>query len=323
VRLPKFEYVEPKSIEEACSILSDESSAKILAGGTDLLANMKHRVEVPSVLANIKRISGLDFIRQDNGAIRIGALTPLKRLYKTTLVTEKVPALSSAAASVGSYHHQTMGTLGGNLCQQNRCKYFNQSQWWRSAREPCFKAGGGICHVVNKKEICYSSYCGDMAPILLVMNAKVVLANKGDSREISLQSLFSGDGKTPLDTKKGEILTEIVIPEEALNSFSTYSKFANRESIDFPIVGAAIWSSVQRKEHRVSFTAVDRKPIRARNIESVLKGRDLSEEIVEEVAGLASKEAALVKSSNYAPSYKRRLMEGLLRSTLKEAMRRS
>jgi len=322
VRLPKFEYVEPKSIEEACSILSDEPSAKILAGGTDLLANMKHRVEVPSVLANIKRISGLDFIRQENGALRIGALTPLKRLYKTPLVTEKIPALSCAASCVGSYHHQSMGTLGGNLCQQNRCKYFNQSQWWRSAREPCFKVGGEICHVVNKKEICYSSYCGDMAPILLVMNAKVVLESKGGAREISLESLFSGNGKTPLDAKKGEILTEIVIPKEALNGFSTYSKFANRESIDFPIVGAAIWSSVERKEHRVSFTAVDRKPIRAQNIENILKGRDLSQEIVEEVAGLASKEATPVKSSIYAPSYKRRIMEGLLRSTLKEAMRR-
>jgi len=314
--------VEPKSIKEACSILSDKPSAKILAGGTDLLANMKHRVEVPSVLVNIKRISGLDFIRQDNGTIRIGALTPLKRLYKIPLVAEKVPALSSAASSVGSYHHQTMGTLGGNLCQQNRCKYFNQSQWWRSAREPCFKVGGEICHVVNKKEICYSSYCGDMAPLLLVMNAKVVLKRKGKSRKISIQNLFSGNGKAPLDTKRGEILTEIVIPEETLDGFSTYMKFANRESIDFPIVGAAIWSSVERKEHRVSFTAVDRKPLRAQNIENALKGRALSEEIVEEVAGLASKEATPVKSSIYAPSYKRRIMEGLLRSTLKEAMRR-
>lgn len=323
MRLPRFEYVEPKTVEEASSILLDEPSAKILAGGTDLLVNMKHRVEVPSVLVNIKRISGLDFIRQDNGAIRIGALTPLKKIYKTPLVAEKLPALASAASSVGSYHHQTMGTIGGNICQQNRCKYFNQSQWWRSVREPCFKVGGEICHVVNKEKICYSSYSGDMAPLLLVVNAKVVLESKGDSREISLQSLFSGNGKAPLDTKRGEILTEIVIPVEALDGFSIYMKFANRESIDFPIVGTAFWASMERKEYRVSFTAVDRKPLRAQNIENVLKGRDLSEEIVEEVAGLASQEATPVKSSIYAPRYKRRIMRLLLQSTMKETMRRS
>jgi 4-hydroxybenzoyl-CoA reductase subunit beta len=315
--------VEPKTVEEASSILIDEPSAKILAGGTDLLVNMKHGAEVPSVLANIKKISGLDFIRQDNGAIRIGALTPLKKIYKTPLVTEKFPALASAASSVGSYHHQTMGTIGGNICQQNRCKYFNQSQWWRSIREPCFKVGGEICHVVNKKKICYSSYCGDMAPLLLVVNAKVILESKGDSREILLQSLFSGNGKAPLDTKRGEILTEIVIPVDALDGFSIYVKFASRESIDFPIVGTAFWASMERKEYRVSFTAVDRKPLRAQNIENVLKGKDLSEEIVGEVAGLASQEATPVKSSIYSPSYQRRIMELLLQSTLKEAMRRS
>lgn len=323
MRLPRFEYVEPQTVEEASSILLDEPSAKILAGGTDLLVNMKHGAEVPSVLANIKKISRLDFIRQDNGAIRIGALTPLKKIYKTSLVTEKLPALASAASSVGSYHHQTMGTIGGNICQQNRCKYFNQSQWWRSIREPCFKVGGEICHVVNKKRICYSSYCGDMAPLLLVVNAKVILESKGDSREISLQNFFSGNGKAPLDTKRGEILTEIVIPVDALDGFSIYVKFAKRKSIDFPIVGTAFWASIERKEYRVSFTAVDRKPLRGQNIENVLKGKDLSEEIVEEVAGLASQEATPVKSSIYSPSYQRRIMELLLQSTLKEAMRRS
>ncbi|MGD9321968.1 MAG: FAD binding domain-containing protein [Desulfobacteraceae bacterium] len=320
MRLPRFEYAEPKSIKEACAILNKDPAAKVLAGGTDLLVNMKHRVELPSVVVNIKRVSGLDFIAQDNGTLKIGALTPLKKIYSTPLVREKVPALAQAASSVGSYHHQSMGTLGGNLCQQNRCMYFNQSQWWRSARPTCYKAGGEICHVVNKREICYSSYCGDVAPALMVLNAQVILESKGKARELPLERFFSGDGKTPLVLKKGEILTEVTIPEEAMKGFSTYIKFSNRESIDFPIVGHAFWASTEEKAYRASFTAVDRRPLRAKNIEGVLKGKDLNEEVVEEASGLAAEEAKPVKNSVYSPSYKRRMMGVLLRCSMNDAI---
>jgi 4-hydroxybenzoyl-CoA reductase subunit beta len=321
VRLPKFDYIEPRSIKEASSILSEDPKAKILAGGTDLLVNMKHRVEVPSVIVNIKRIPELDFIEEKNGSIRIGALASLKSVYGNPRIDEKLPALILAASSVGSYHHQVMGTIGGNICQQNRCKFFNQSKWWRSSRAPCFKAGGETCHVVNKREICYSSYSGDMAPALLVLNAKVRLESNTGVREVSLEDLFSGDGKTPLYLKGGEILTHVIIPEKAATGFSVYMKFANRESIDFPIVGMALWASMERKEVRVSFTAVDWRPIRAKSVENLLRGKHLSEEILEEAVGLASKEGSPVKTSLYSPSYKRKLMGLLLKSALKEALR--
>ena len=323
MRLPKFDYMEPKNIKEASSILFNDPNAKILAGGTDLLVNMKHRVEIPSVLVNIKRISELNFIEQENGAVRIGALTSLKNIYNNPLIEGRELALALAASSVGSYHHQSMGTLGGNICQQNRCKYFNQSKWWRSSRQPCFKVGGEICHVVNKKGICYSSYCGDVAPALLVLNARVRLEGNTGVREAFLEDLFSGDGKAPLHLKGGEILTQVIIPEEAARGFSIYMKCANRESIDFPIVGIALWASIDGKEYRVSFTAVDRRPVRAKSVENVLRGKDLSEGTLEEAVGLSSKEATPVKTSLYSPSYKRKIMGLLLKSALKEALRRA
>ena len=322
MRLPKFRYVEPESIKEASTILLDEPGAKILAGGTDILPNMKHRVELPSVVINIKKIPGLNSIFQDNGDIRIGALTPLKKVYEYPIIAENLSALASAASSVGSYHHQTMGTIGGNICQQNRCKYFNQSQWWRSARPTCFKAGGEICHVVNKKETCYAGYCGDVAPALLVLGARIIVQGKDNSREIPLETLFNGNGKVPLNFQKGEILTEIIIPGKAMDGFSTYLKCANRESIDFPVVGTAFWASMKKKEYRVAFTAVDRKPFRGSRVEDFLKGKDLSEEFLEEVNQIASKEASPVKTSTYSPSYKRRMMGLLLRSAIQEAMGR-
>jgi 4-hydroxybenzoyl-CoA reductase beta subunit len=323
VRLPKFEYFEPKSIKEAVSILKKMPSAKVLAGGTDLLVNMKHRVELPAAIVNLKRIDGLDYIRQDNGAVRIGALTTLKHIYSTPLISEKLPGLAEAAGAVGSFHHQTMGTLAGNICQQNRCKFFNQSQWWRSARPTCYKAGGEICHVVNQKEICYSSYCGDVAPALLVLNARIVLTGPRAAREIAIEDLFSGKGKTPLRLKTAEILSEIVIPAEAIDGRSSYTKFANRESIDFPIVGAAWWASMHNKEYRIAFTAVDRMPLRGRKLEAFLNGRDLTDNTVDEAAGLAAKEAKPVKTSIYSPAFKRKMMGLLLKSAVSRAMRRS
>jgi len=322
MRLPEFRYIEPESIKETSAFLIDEPGAKILAGGTDILPNMKHRVELPSVVVNIKKIPELDLIREDNGTMRLGALASLKKIYQNKSVMDKLPALASAASSVGSYHHQNMGTIGGNICQQNRCKYFNQSQWWRSARPLCIKAGGEICHVVNKEEICYSAYSGDVAPALLALNARIVIESIEGSREIPLETLFSGDGKSPLNFQRGEILTEIIIPKESSEGFSSYSKLANRESIDFPIVGTAFWASRAEKKYRVAFTAVDRKPLRGKAVELFLAGKDLNEKVRDEAVSMASKEAAPVKTSTYSPSYKRDIMGRLLRVAIDEVMRR-
>ena len=158
MRLPKFDYKQPRTIHEACAILVDLPSAKVLAGGTDLLVNMKNRVENPPVIVSLKDLSDLKHVSKANGTLRIGALTPLKRVYSDPYVAQKFPALASAASSVGSYHHQVMGTIGGNLCQQTRCKFLNQSKWWRSFRALCFKAGGEMCHVAKKERVCYSTY---------------------------------------------------------------------------------------------------------------------------------------------------------------------
>jgi 4-hydroxybenzoyl-CoA reductase subunit beta len=323
VRLPKFEYFEPEDLKAAITILQKEPAAKILAGGTDLLVNMKHRVECPPVLVNIKRIADLDYIRQDNGDIRIGALAPLKRLHAESLVVKNFPGLAQAASAVGSYHHQVMGTMAGNICQQNRCMYFNQSKWWRSSRPTCYKAGGEICHVVNKKEICYSAYCGDMAPALMVVNARIALEGPDGSKEMPIEDFFSGDGKSPLVKEPAEILREIIIPKASIDGISSYVKFANRESIDFPIVGVALWASETEKQYRVAFTAVDRKPVRGKEVEDFLNGKELSAKNVKAASDLAAKAAKPVKTSVYSPSHKKRMMGVLLQNAVNEAKRRS
>jgi len=257
---------------------------------------MKHKVETPAVIVSLAAVPDRNYVKKADGAVRIGALTPLKRVYTDSFVAQKLPALAIAASSVGPYHHQTMGTLGGNLCQQTRCKFFNQSKWWRNSRPICFKAGGEMCHVAKKEHVCYSTYCGDVAPALLVLKAEVVLTGKAGVRQVPLESIYSGEGKTPLTLQQGELLTEIVIPEQAADGFSTYRKFANRGSIDFPIVGAAFWTSKKTGESRIGFTAVDRKPLRALQLEDFMKGKQLGSEVIEAVDGLVAKEARLMLS---------------------------
>lgn len=324
MRLPKFEYLEPKNLKEAAAVLSKKAGARIFAGGTDLLVNIKHRVETPALLVNLKKIQDLRYIQVNGGEVRIGALTPLKQVYHHPFIAEKLPGLASAAAAVGSYHHQTMGTLGGNLCQQNRCKFFNQSLQWRRSRDLCLKAGGEICHVVKNKSRCYSTYCGDAAPALLVMNARVAVAGKGGAtREIDLERLFSGNGKRPLNLKKADILTEIIIPKATAEGFSVYTKIANRESIDFPIVGASLWASPDRNEFRIAYTAVDRKPLRAKKTEAALKGLKMNQQLLEKAAALVAKEAKPVNTSVYPAAYKRKLMTSLLASMVNQVMGRS
>ena len=322
MRLPKFEYFEPQDINEVVSILQNEAAARILAGGTDLLVNMKHRVECPPVVVNLKRVADLDYIRTDNGDFRIGALTPLKHLYMNSAIKDNLSGLARTASAVGSYHHQVMGTVGGNICQQNRCKYYNQSQWWRSSRPTCFKAGGEICHVLNKKDICYSAYCGDMAPALLALNAAIRVTGNGDEREMPILELYTGDGKAPLNLDAADIVTEIVIPGEAAQGVLTYMKYANRESIDFPIVGIAFWASTEQPEYRVAYTAVDRKPLRSLNIEACLRGKELSDENIIEACDLAAKEAKPVKTSIYSAAHKRKMMGLLLRAAAEKTRAR-
>lgn len=322
MRLPKFEYQEPKDFQEACEILNKEPGARVLAGGTDLLVNMKHRVEQPSVIVNIKKVPGFNAIRITDGLVRIGALTPLKKIFNHPYIAENLPALACAASSVGAFHHQTMGTIGGNLCQQNRCKYYNQSLQWRASRDTCFKAGGSTCYVVGKQNQCWSSYCGDTAPALMVLNARAVLESKGGSREVEVENLFSGEGKNPLHLAPGEILTEILIPQEAAKGSSVYKKMANRESIDFPIVGASLWVSPDKGEFRIAYTAVDRKPLRATRAEQALKEGSLNQQTVEEAQRLAPEEARPVNNSLYPSSYKRRLMGILLGSMVTQCMGR-
>jgi 4-hydroxybenzoyl-CoA reductase subunit beta len=246
MRLPRFEFLEPKTLKEATRALaSDRKGAVLLAGGTDLLVNMKNRLIQPTRVINLKSIPTLVYISPAKDGLRIGALTPLHDLALSPIIRETYPVLCHAASEVAAYGLQVMGTLGGNLCQQNRCRYYNQSAAWRSARPLCYKAGGNRCYVVQKSRECHSTYCGDMAPVLIALDAQIKTVGPEGERSFPLKKLYTHNGKKPLSFKKGEILREVFVPPPSGKSL--YLKWRRRESLEFPIVSVAV--SIDKGDH--------------------------------------------------------------------------
>jgi 4-hydroxybenzoyl-CoA reductase subunit beta len=248
-------------------------------------------------------------VRREGGATVIGACTTLKTIQRNEELGRKFPALVQAAMAVGSYRHQTMGTLGGNLCQNARCRFFNQSWQWRQARSICFKAGGEDCHVIGRKNVCFCTYSGDVAPAVLALDGAVRIQGPTGVREIPLGDLYSGKGESPLSVGPSEVVTAIVIPEAAAAGRSHYEKFALRGSIDFPVVGAAVWRG--GAEVRVAFTAVDRAPVRARDVEDALRGQELTDAAIAKATALAGKAAKVAPTTVHPVAFKRELMASL------------
>ncbi len=309
MRLPLFTHRKPTDLDGAVNALVGSSGSKVLAGGTDLLVNMKHRVEMPDVLVSVQQIPALRGVRREGKATVIGTTTTLKDIRQDAELGRKFPALVQAAMSVGSYRHQAMGTLGGNICQNTRCRFFNQSWQWRQTRSICFKAGGEDCHVIGKKNACFSTYSGDVAPALLVLDSSVRIVGPQGPREAPLADIYSGDGRSPLALGPGEFVTAVIIPEASAEGKSRYEKFSIRGSIDFPIVGVAVWRG--DGSVRAAVTGVDRMPVRTAELEAELQGKKITDKSLSRAAALAVKAAHIAPTSVHPVSFKRELTGAL------------
>lgn len=320
MRLPMFEYVEPRTIKEASRLLASDKGSLLLAGGTDLLVNMKHGVIQPKQVINLKAIPKLDHITAGKDGLRIGALSTLHDIASSPVIKERYPALSQATREVGAYAHQSMGTMGGNLCQGNRCRFYNQSSFWRGVRPLCFKTGGKVCYVVPKSKDCHSAYCGDLAPVLIALDAQIKILGPEGERSLPLKKLYTHNGKKPLSLKKGEILKEILLPPTSGKTL--YLKWRLRDSLEFPIISLALHMEKDGKEWikkaRIVFGGVGTGPIEAIEAEKMLKAGPLDEQMIEKVSDRAVKEISPMRTSIYSPAYKRKMAGILLRQGLEQ-----
>lgn len=241
MRLPEFDYYEPPTLQEALPLLNS-GNARILAGGTDLMAALKRRLEKPAAILSLHKIKELDYIVQDEGYLKIGAMTNLKRVVNSTTVNKLFPALAQAAREVASPILQGQATIGGNLCLNTRCRFYNQTEFWRQSQPTCYKAGGEKCLVTNKQHDCSATFAGDLAPILLAWEAGVTIVDPEGTKDISLREFYTYNSKTPnqLAVNPKGILTELRIPLEKQTWRSLYTKARLRGSIDFPLAGAGL-----------------------------------------------------------------------------------
>jgi len=284
MRLPWFEHRAPKSVQEAARILAGEGpNAMLIAGGTDLLPNMKRRQMAPKILVSLKNIQEL----KRNGSA-LGAGTTL-----TEIVNKKeLPlGLRQAAHQVATVHLRNMGTIGGNLCLDTRCNYYNQNYEWRKAIDFCLKKDGEICWVATASKRCVAASSTDCAPALMALGATVTLLSSRNERTLSLEDLYNNDGIDYLKRQPDEILTEVSIPS---GWKSTYWKLRRRGAFDFPVlgVGAGIrFSGDTVEEARVALGAVASRPFLVDKAGEFLKGKKLTDEVIEEASRLVASRA--------------------------------
>jgi 4-hydroxybenzoyl-CoA reductase subunit beta len=278
MRLPWFEYRAPKTVAEAARILAGEGpNAMLIAGGTDLLPNMKRRQMAPKVLVSIGGIESL----KANGSVYGAGLT------LTQIVNSNAPkALWQAAHQVATVHLRNMGTLGGNLCLDTRCNYYNQNYEWRKAIDFCLKKDGDVCWVATASKRCVAASSTDCAPALIALGAKVKLFSSQSEREVSLEDFYNNDGIDYLRRRPDEVLTQISIPPA---SSSCYWKLRRRGAFDFPVLGVAAAKSEEGV--RIALGAVASRPFLVEKANAFLKGKQLTDEVIDEAAKLVASRA--------------------------------
>jgi len=246
LRLPPYRYHRPSTVEEAVALLGEHAGdAMAVAGGTDLLPNMKHRLFEPGHLVALKGIAELKGIREEEGVLRVGAAETLAAVAASPLVRARFPALAGAAAHVAGPQLRNMGTLGGNVCLDTRCTYYNQTAFWRRSLGYCLKKDGTVCHVTRTGTKCVAAHSADTPPVLMVLDARLALAGPWGRREVPVRDFFVADGIANTRRAPGEIVVEIRVPLASASRRQAYVKLRQRKSIDFPLLAVAVAAEIE------------------------------------------------------------------------------
>jgi 4-hydroxybenzoyl-CoA reductase subunit beta len=323
--MPAARVARPKTIEEAVRILADGGpEAMIIAGGTDVVPNLQMRLFSPRVLVDIKPVRALQGITiVAKGALRVGALTTLTEMVESPLVRSGYPVLVSAASTIAGPLQRNMGTLGGNLCLETRCLWYNQSFFWRKALGGCLKKEGDICHVAPGGRRCWAAWSGDSAPALLTLDAEIEIAGPRGTRRLPLEKFYLNDGMNRIALAPGEIVAAVHLPARTAGRRGLYHKLRIRDSIDYPLAGVAVTLDLDPcgfcREARLAITAVNPAPLLVREAAEWLVGQKYSPELVERVAHAAIRTGKPLTTSASTPVYRRDMVRLFTRRALEEA----
>jgi 4-hydroxybenzoyl-CoA reductase subunit beta len=312
--MASFTIHRPQTLAEALEVLQANAGAvRIVAGGSDLVINMRMRIETPAhvlELRGLSELSGISFDQEEG--LRIGALTIISEVANDAIVREKFPVIASAAAQVAGPNIRNMGTVGGNLCLDTRCVYYNQSYFWRKANDFCLKKDGTVCHVAPGSEKCWAAYSGDIAPALLTLGASVKLLSPRGERVLPLHQFFVNDGIQKYDLQPDEILCEVRVPASAAGYRGVYNKFRIRESVDYPLAAAAIAVKVDDAglctDAQVAITALNPSPRLVEGVRELFAGQPVTEAALEKAVDLTRRAAKPLRTSASTTTYRRHII---------------
>ena len=322
MRLPLFAFRAPNSLEEAARILHGEGpSAMPLAGGTDLLPNMKRRQQVPRTLLSLGKIEALRAIQFGESGTRLGACLTLADIAGDARFGNGATALAQAASQVATPHIRNMATLGGNLCLDTRCNYYDQSYEWRKAINFCMKKDGVTCWVAPSSPKCMAVSSTDTAPALMALGARVRLVSQSGEREIPLTDLYNNDGMNYLRRKPDEILAEVLL--DPLDRWrSTYWKLRRRGSFDFPVLSVAAAVRLGRRDviedARIIIGSAASQPLVAGDAAKSLAGRTLTDESIAEAAALAARIAKPLDNTDFDMSWRKKVTSQFVTYALRD-----
>jgi len=318
--MPDFEVKYPKTVDEAV-VLAKQEGAVFLAGGTDLLANLRRGIGDPTIVVDLTKIDELSSISETKDGLRIGAGVTLNQLLSSEHITNDFNVIAEAASTIAGTTHQYSATVGGNLCLDTRCQYYNQSHWWRSANDFCLKYKGDICHVAPKGKVCRAAFSGDLAPAMLLHRAEAELVSIEGSRTIDLADMYQEDGANSLMLLPGELLVAIKITK--LQGYKTaYKKMRVRGGVDFPLAGVAmatLGTADKIEDLRIAYTGTNSQPIRLTGLEE-LNGKSLDENTLKMLRKILFKQIMPMRSTFTPSTYRRKVAVNLTYRLAKELL---
>jgi 4-hydroxybenzoyl-CoA reductase subunit beta len=330
MRLPYFAFHAPATVREAAERLAAPGGAMLVAGGTDLLPNMKRRQQVPPTLVGLRRVAELKTITYGaaqsespsiHDGVTIGSGVTLATLVRDARIREEYAGLWQAVAQVATPHLRNMGTIGGNLCLDTRCNYYDQNYEWRKAIDFCMKKDGETCWVATSSPKCLAVSSSDSAPVLLALGAEVTLVSAESTRRIPVSTMYQNDGIHYLTKRPAEILTAVHLPR--LDGWrSTYWKLRRRGAFDFPVLGVAAAAKMAAdgtvEDARIVLGAVASRPIVADLPAHELVGRRLTDEVVAEAAERTAQLAKPMDNTDFALVWRKRVARDFVAYALRE-----
>jgi 4-hydroxybenzoyl-CoA reductase subunit beta len=322
MRLPLFEFRAPRTVQEAAHILDGEgANAMPLAGGTDLLPNMKRRQQVPRTLMSLRHIESLHHVEFGQPGAKLGACLTLADIAEDPRFRNGLTALAQAASFVATPQIRNMATLGGNLCLDTRCNYYDQSYEWRKAIGFCLKKDGTTCWVAPGSKKCVAVSSTDTAPALIALGARVRLVSRSGEREVLLSDLYQNDGIHYIRRRSNELLTQVLL--DSLHGWkSTYWKLRRRGAFDFPVLSVAAAARLSKsgvvEDARVVVGSTACLPLIAAEAAKSLLGQTLNQESIAQAATLAARIAKPLDNTDFDMTWRKRVTAEFVTYALRE-----